>query len=181
LVSTKNISDKIQRENPQEIEKMIRQMHKSDWEDMTQIYRQSLQKGDVTFATECPSYAEWDAAHLRECRFVCELDGRVVGYTMIAPTSQRAPYRGVAESSIFVDEHCLRKGIGTALLSKLCEESEKCGYWTLYAAIFSINTASIALHKKCGFRVIGYRENIAKDRFGNWQSTTIMERRNQIM
>ena len=67
---------------------------------------------------------------------------------------------------------------GTALLTHLCEETEKFGYWTLYSAIFSVNTASIELHKKCGFRVVGYRENIAKDRFGNWQSTTIMERRN---
>jgi phosphinothricin acetyltransferase len=100
---------------------------------------------------------------------------------MIAPTSKREAYRGVVESSVFVDEDYLRKGIGTKLLAKLCEETEKYGYWTLYSAIFSVNIASIELHKKCGFRVIGYREKIAKDRFGNWQSTTIMERRNGIM
>lgn len=40
--------------------------------------------------------------------------------------------------------------------------------------------ASIALHKKCGFREIGYREKIAKDKFGVWQNTTLMERRNNI-
>lgn len=91
---------------------------------------------------------------IRECRYVYEVDGKVVGYTMIAPTSKREPYRGVAELSIFVDQDYLRKGIGTA---------------------------SIELHKKCGFRVIGYREKIAKDRFGNWQSTMIMERRNEIV
>lgn len=33
------------------------------------------------------------------------------------------------------------------------------------------------MHKKCGFREIGYRERIAKDRFGNWQNTTLMELR----
>ena len=159
---------------------MIREMRVSDWDDMTRIYKQSLEKGDVTFTTECPSYAEWDEGHIRECRFVYETDGKVVGYTMIAPTSKREPYRGVVELSIFVDKDYLRQGIGTQLLNKLCVESEKFGYWTLYAAIFSVNTASIELHKKCGFRVIGYRERIAKDRFGQWQSTTIMERRNGI-
>ena len=160
---------------------MIRMMNENDWDSMVRIYNQSLQKGNVTFTTDCPSFEEWDAGHIRECRFVYELGGQVAGYTMIAPTSKREPYRGVVELSIFVDENYLRKGIGTALLTKLCEETEKYGYWTLYAAIFSVNTASIELHKKCGFRVVGYRENIAKDRFGHWQSTTIMERRNGIM
>lgn len=159
---------------------MIREMKKSDWKEMMDIYEQSLEKGNVTFTTDKPSYEEWDEAHIKECRFVYELDGNVVGYTMIAPTSKREPYRGVVELSIFVDKKYLRKGIGTDLLTTLCSETEKRGYWTLYSAIFSVNTASIELHKKCGFRVIGTRENIAKDRFGNWQSTTIMERRNQI-
>lgn len=160
---------------------MIREMRKDDWEAMMAIYKQSLVKGDVTFRTECPSYEEWDAGHIKECRFVYEVDGKVVGYTMIAPTSSRDSYKGVVEMSIFVDEHYLHQGIGTALLEKLKEESEKCGYWTLYSAIFSVNTASINLHKKCGFRVIGTREKIAKDRFGKWQSTTIMEYRNKNM
>lgn len=159
---------------------MIREMRKDDWNEMMDIYKQSLIKGDVTFTTECPSYEEWDDAHRKECRFVYEKDGHVIGYTMIAPTSKREPYKGVVELSIFVDNHYLRKGIGTKLLKKLCEETEKYGFWTLYSSIFSVNTASIKLHKSCGFRIIGTRERIAKDRFGKWQSTTIMERRNQI-
>lgn len=45
---------------------MIRTMRKSDWEYMMQIYRQSLEKGDVTFVTKCPTYEEWDKAHIME-------------------------------------------------------------------------------------------------------------------
>ncbi len=160
---------------------MIREMKLSDWDSMVEIYNQSVKKGDVTFATECPAFEDWDASHIKECRFVYEIDGKVVGYTVIAPTSKRQAYWGVVELSIFVDENYLRKGIGKALLEKLCEETEKLGYWTLYSAIFSVNKASIELHKKCGFRVIGTRENIAKDIFGEWQDTTILERRNKIM
>lgn len=159
---------------------MIRIMKETDWNDMVSIYRQSLEKGNVTFTTDCPTYNEWDSAHIKECRYVFEDNGHVLGYTMIAPTSKREPYHGVVELSIFVDNKHLRQGIGRKLLTTLCEETEKAGYWTLYSAIFSVNQASIELHKKCGFRVIGTRENIAKDRFGKWQSTTIMERRNNI-
>lgn len=158
---------------------MIREMKQTDWDAMMEIYKQSLRKGTVTFQTECPTYEEWDMAHCKECRYVYELDGKVVGYTMIAPTSKREAYRGVVELSIFVDEKYLCQGIGRQMLTKLCEETEKRGYWTLYSAVFSVNEASIELHKKCGFRVIGYRDKIAKDRFGKWQNTTIMERRKE--
>lgn len=69
------------------------------------------------------------------------------------------------------------KGIGTQLVKMLLEEAPGAGFWSIYSAIISINKASIALHKKCGFREIGYRERIAKDRFGEWQNTTLMEYR----
>lgn len=159
---------------------MIRIMKETDWDEMMSIYGQSLKKGDVTFRTDYPTYEEWDKSHIKECRFVYEENGQVVGYTMIAPTSSRDSYRGVVEVSIFVDEKHCKKGIGTALLSKLMEAAREEGYWTLYSAIFSVNKESIRLHKKCGFRIIGTREKIAKDKFGNWQSTTIMEWRNDI-
>jgi phosphinothricin acetyltransferase len=79
--------------------------------------------------------------------------------------------------SVYVDRNYRGYGIGTALVNTIIREAEKDGYWSIYSAIFSINKASIALHKKCGFREIGYRERIAKDRFGKWQNTTLMEYR----
>ena len=79
--------------------------------------------------------------------------------------------------SIYIDSAHKGKGIGTALVNHLITESQKLGYWSIYSAIISINKASIALHKKCGFREIGYRERIAKDKFGEWQNTTLMEYR----
>ncbi len=159
---------------------MIREMRKSDWECIANIYKQSLESGNITFTSKMPTYEEWDEDHIKECRFVFEEDGRVVGYTMIAPTSKRDAYKGVVELSIFVDKSVLHKGIGTKLLTTLCEETEKKGYWTLYSAIFAVNTPSIELHKKCGFRIVGTREDIARNRFGEWRSTVIMERRNTI-
>lgn len=44
---------------------MIRQMRESDWDDMMEIYKQSLEKGDVTFRTECPTYEEWEQHFLQ--------------------------------------------------------------------------------------------------------------------
>ncbi|MGN0350807.1 MAG: GNAT family N-acetyltransferase [Roseburia sp.] len=159
---------------------MIREMVPNDWKRVAEIYEQGLERGISTFNTECPSYEEWDKSHVKECRYVFVADEKVVGWIAISPSSGRCVYRGCVEVSIYIDEAYQGRGIGTKLLEKLCEETEKAGYWSLYSAIFSINKASIALHKKCGFREIGYREKIAKDRFGVWQNTTMMERRNQI-
>ena len=162
-------------------EVIIRNMLETDFDQMMKIYEQSLEKGDVTFQTEKPTYDEWDNGHIKECRYVAEVNKNVVGYTMIAPTSKREAYKGVVELSIFADKEVIHQGIGFKLLNHLVKETEQKGYWTLYSAIFSVNIASIELHKKCGFRVIGYREKIAKDIFGNWADTTIMERRSSFM
>lgn len=72
------------------------------------------------------------------------------------------------------------KGIGKLLLTALVEESEKAGFWTLQAGIFPENTASIQLHKSCGFREIGYRERIGQLN-GVWRNNVILERRSKIV
>lgn len=156
---------------------MIRSMTKNDWERVAEIYKQGLEGGISTFNTQCPSFEEWDNGHTKECRLVDEEDGKVVGWVAISPTSSRSVYRGCVEMSIYVDKDYRGRGVGTSLVKELLAQSQKVGYWSIYSAIFSINRASIALHKKCGFREIGYRERIAKDRFGEWQNTTLMEYR----
>lgn len=56
--------------------------------------------------------------------------------------------------------------------------SEAEGFWTLQAQIIAGNAASRALHLKCGFREVGYRE-----RLGHlddvWHDVVTYERRSQ--
>ena len=156
---------------------MIREMRDEDWGTVAEIYKQGLEEGTSTFNTECPSFTEWNEGHVKNCRFVFEEEGKVVGWIALSPSSSRCAYKGCVEMSVYVDRNYRGHGIGTALVNTIIQEAEQCGYWSIYSAIFSINKASIALHKKCGFREIGYRERIAKDRFGKWQNTTLMEYR----
>ncbi|MBP5299106.1 MAG: N-acetyltransferase [Lachnospiraceae bacterium] len=152
-------------------------MSDKDWERVAEIYSEGLKEGKSTFNTVCPDYEEWDRGHIKNCRFVDEEDGKVTGWVAIMPSSSRCAYKGCVDLSIYIDSEYRGKGIGTALLKKLIEEAGKAGYWSILCTAFSINKASIALHKKCGFREIGYRERIAKDRFGQWQNTTLLEYR----
>lgn len=159
----------------------IRELDTNDWDNIKEIYQQGLDLNLATFQTECPSYEEWDNGHLVDCRFGAICENKLVGFAVLSPTSKREVYKGVVEVSIYIDTNYKNKGIGTSLLKHLIKEADEKGYWTLYSGIIEENTASIALHQACGFRKIGYREKIAKDRFGNWHNTVLFERRSPFI
>lgn len=159
---------------------VIRRMKESDWDRVSEIYTQGLETNISTFQTECPTYEEWDNGHLEDCRLVAVIDDVVVGWVALSPTSKREVYKGVVEVSLYVDNSYKNCKIGTTLLKTLLVDSEKKGYWSLYSSIIAENAASLRVHKNCGFREVGYRERIAKDRFGRWHNTILMEKRNNI-
>ena len=104
----------------------------------------------------------------------------MIGWAALSPVSQRKAYAGVAEVSVYVAADSRGRGVGSALLQRLIEESEQNGIWTLQAAVFPENAATVALHKRCGFREIGRRERISKLN-GIWRDTILLERRSQII
>lgn len=156
---------------------IIRELLPKDADSILDIYKQGVESGQTTFATAVPDYEEWDAAHHNVCRYVAVCDDVVVGFVALSPVSSKPHYSGVAEVMVYVDEHYHHQGIGTQLLNTLIKAAPQHGVWCLYASIFASNESSIRLHAKCGFRTIGYRERIAKDRFGNWTDTVMMEYR----
>lgn len=100
-----------------------------------------------------------------------------MGWAALSSVCPRPAYSGVAEVSGHVKKSHHRKGFGRILLRALCTSSEQSGYWTLQSQILQENVASIYLHQKCGFRTVGCREEIARDRFGVWRNTYLVERR----
>ena len=158
-------------------EMTIRAMLPDDWSAVARIYQQGMDTNRATFQTECPSWQDWNAAHLEPCRLVIFLGGAVAGWAALSRVSSRSVYAGVAELSIYIDETARGKGAGKALMNALITASEEAGFWTLQSGILEDNAASIALHTSSGFRMVGYRERIAKDRFGIWRNTVLMERR----
>ena len=159
------------------MEYTVRPMEKDDWSQVVEIFYQGIQTNNATFNSSCPSFDAWDASHIKECRLIADFDGEVAGWAALSPYSSRECYKGVAEVSVYVDANHRGRGVGELLLNTLASQSEELGFWTLQSSIFQTNAASLRLHEKCGFRVVGYRERIAKDRFGVWRNTVIMERR----
>jgi len=154
----------------------FRSLLAADWPRVREIYAEGIATGDATFESEPPSWEEWEAKHIGSCRIVAEQGGRVLGWAALWPASDRCVYGGVAEVSVYVGSEARGRGLGTALLQALVAESEKAGYWTLQAGIFPENEASVRIHQKCGFRVLGKRKRLGK--MGDtWRDVLLMERR----
>ena len=159
---------------------MIAPMTAADWPDVQRIYREGIATGLATFETDAPEWDDWDGSHLEECRLVARLDGEAAGWAALSPVSDRCVYGGVAEVSVYVSPAHAGKGVGNALMSALVAASEAAGLWTLQAGIFPENEASIALHRKHGFRRVGVRERLGR-LDGEWRDVALLERRSAVV
>jgi L-amino acid N-acyltransferase YncA len=155
-------------------------MAADDWTAVRAIYLEGIATGNATFETAAPKWEAWDRAHLGSCRFVALSQGAIAGWAALSAVSSRCVYAGVAEVSVYVAGRARGKGVGLALMTGLVAESEKEGIWTLQAGIFPENVASVELHKRVGFRVVGKRERVGcMD--GRWRDVVLMERRSTIV
>ena len=154
----------------------IKPMKKADWSKVRSIYEEGITTKNATFETDVPEWSGWDEDHLKSCRFVALNDQHIVGWAALSPVSGRCIYSGVAEVSVYVSLSARGKGIGKLLLSSLIQESENQNIWTLQAGLFPENQISIVLHKKAGFREVGYREKIG-ELDGIWRDVISLERR----
>ena len=157
---------------------MIRAMKDSDGESVLEIYRMGLETRNATFETKVPKWQEWDSKHLTHSRFVSEENGIVIGWAALTPFSTREVYRGVAEVSIYIASSFRGRKIGSELMEKTITSSEQNGIWTLVSSVFPENEATLRLHSKFGFRIIGKRERIAQID-GKWRDTILLERRSR--
>jgi L-amino acid N-acyltransferase YncA len=158
----------------------IRPMKLKDSTAVMRIYADGIAGRNATFETILPTWETWDAKHLPTCRLVAEEEGKILGWVAFSQVSAREVYRGVVEESVYIDAAAQGKGVGYALLSEGIRQSEAEGYWMIQTSIFPENVASIKLHEKCGFRIVGHRERIAK-LDGIWRSTVMLERRSQVV
>ncbi|KOV38175.1 phosphinothricin acetyltransferase [Streptomyces sp. XY431] len=150
-------------------------------EEVLAVYRAGIEEGNATFETAAPAWDAFDAARLPGHRHVAlDQDGRVLGWAAVSAVSTRPAYAGVVEHSVYVHPRFRGFGIAGALLEALIASTEAAGIWTIQSGVFPENTASLALHAKAGFRVIGTRERIARHH-GVWRDVVLIERRSPVV
>ena len=82
-------------------------------------------------------------------------DGAVIGFAVASPWHHYEGYARTVEDSLYVAPAAQGRGLGGRLLAGLIEASHRAGDRTMIAAIESGNTASVHLHERHGFAVIG--------------------------
>src|SRR5437870_3585660 len=151
----------------------------ADAPSIAAIYNEGIADRIATFET-LPRTADQMAALLHEKgdrypTVVAERDGRIVGWAGAGPYRDRAAYAGVVEHSVYVARAARSTGAGRAALEALCRAYAERNFWKIVSRIFPENRASLAVHERCGFRVVGvYRRHGKLE--GEWRDCVIVER-----
>ena len=144
------------------------------------IYQAGIDEGNATFETLVPAWSQFTATKLAGHSHVAAGEAGVLGWVAASPVSSRRVYAGVVEHGIYVAAHARRLGVGRALLDALIASTEAAGIWTIQSGVFPENTASLALHERAGFRVVGTRERIGQHH-GRWRDVVFIERRSPLL
>jgi phosphinothricin acetyltransferase len=158
----------------------IAELRPEHWPAAARIYAEGIATGDATFETEVPGWERWDGDHLSQHRLVAVRGGEVVGWLAVRAVSDRCAYAGVVEHGVYVAEAVRGQGIGRGLLEALIASTEAAGIWTIQTGIFPENLASLRLHERVGFELVGRRKRIGKHE-GVWRDVLMVERRSEIV
>jgi phosphinothricin acetyltransferase len=155
----------------------VRHMTVGDADEVLAIYQSGLDTEQASFETVAPSWEAFDAARLPAHRFVAvNSDGVVLGWAAVSPVSSRPVYAGVVEHSVYIAPDARGRGVGRTLLAALIASTEAAGIWTIQSGVFPENAASLALHERAGFRIVGTRERVGRHH-GRWRDVVLVERR----
>jgi phosphinothricin acetyltransferase len=157
-------------------------MTDADADAVLAIYQAGIDTGEATFETAAPDWAGFRALKLPGHQLVAAQpgSGRVLGWATLSPVSDRCAYAGVAEDAVYVHPDARGRGVGETLLRALVGRAERAGIWTVQCGIFPENTASLALHARAGFRVVGRRERLGRHH-GRWRDVLLLERRSPLV
>jgi phosphinothricin acetyltransferase len=160
---------------------IVRALTEADLPAVQAIYAHHVLHGLASFEEEPPPVEEMRARWRKVLDLglpylAAELDGAVVGYSYASPYRPRPAYRFTVENSVYVRNGLVGRGVGRALLDELIARCEA-GPWRQMLAVIGNreNEASIALHRRCGFRLIGILESVGH-KHGRWVDTVLMQR-----
>ena len=171
--------DRAESARPEAGRTIVRVATRADAAAIAHIYNQGIADRVATFETE-PRTAEQIEALLAQKgdghpTVVVERDGRVVAWATVGSYRSRPCYAGTGEHSVYVERGARGTGAGRAALEGLFDACRARGFWKLVSRIFPENTASLTLHERTGFRIVGiYQKHGKLD--GEWRDCVIVEK-----
>ncbi|MDQ1401826.1 MAG: L-amino acid N-acyltransferase [Actinomycetota bacterium] len=152
----------------------------ADAEAIRDIYNPAVTGTTVTFdlvPRTVEAQQEWIRAHSGAHPALVAVDGagRVVGFASLSPYRSRPAYSTTVEDSVYVEPHEQGRGVGGRLLADLVEMAVSHGFHAVMARIVGGHEASIALHRSCGFELVGIEREVGR-KFGRWLDVALMQR-----
>ena len=155
----------------------------ADAEQIRAIYNHEVMHSVATFDLVPRSLTDqqvWLAARSGAMAAVVAVDpgdptGDVVGFGALSPYKERAAYRTSVENSVYVRQDRHGEGIGGRLLMELLSMAELSGFHAVFARINASGEASLALHRRCGFELVGVEREVGR-KFGRWHNVALMQR-----
>ncbi|HEY7628027.1 MAG TPA: GNAT family N-acetyltransferase [Ilumatobacteraceae bacterium] len=153
-----------------------------DAEQIRQIYNHEVTGTTATFDLVPRSLEDqqrWIADRNGAFAAVVAVDpddvrGEVVGFGSLSPYKERAAYRTSVEDSVYVRRDRHGEGIGKLIVSELLRIAAASGFHAVFARITAASDASIALHKSCGFELVGIEREVGR-KFNKWLDVAIMQ------
>jgi L-amino acid N-acyltransferase len=157
----------------------VRLARQEDTEAIRAIYNAEVVGSTVTFDLKARTTEEqraWVARHQGAHPAVVAVEETtVVGFGSLSPFRDRAAYATTVEDSLYVDTAWRGKGVGRLLLDELVSLALARGFHTVIARISGGNEPSIALHRACGFALVGVERQVGR-KFGHWIDVAVWQR-----
>jgi L-amino acid N-acyltransferase YncA len=160
-------------------EAVVRLATVSDAASIARIYNEGIEERIATFETEPRTAAQIEAQLIdkgdRYPTVVVERDRRVVAWATVGAYRARPCYAGTGEHSVYVERAARGSGAGRAALQGLLRACRERGFWKLVSRIFPENRASLLLHERVGFRIVGVYHRHGRLE-GQWRDCVIVEK-----
>ena len=157
----------------------VRLARLDDAEAIRRIYNVEVETSTVTFdlvPRTLDDQRDWiEARSGAHAVVVAESDGEVVGFGSLSPWRDRPAYSTSVEDSVYVHRAHQGRGVGKVLLAELLRVATLHGFHAVFARIVGGHEASIALHAKSGFEIIGTEKEVGR-KFGQWLDVVVMQR-----
>jgi phosphinothricin acetyltransferase len=157
----------------------VRLARPADAEAIRSIYNVEVTGSTATFDL-VPRTADdqraWLVEHQGPYPAIVAVDGEMVlGFGSLSEYKNRPSYATTVENSVYVAADQRGRGVGRALLEELLDLATQHGFHSVIARIGGANVASIALHRTCGFVMVGVEREVGR-KFNRWLDVSVLQR-----
>ena len=163
----------------------IREAARGDADAMRTIYNHEVENFTTTLDMVPRSLADqqaWIAARSGAfAAIVAVIDdplpaagGTVVGFASLSPFKDRPAYSPTVENSIYVARSHGGLGIGRQLMDRLITDARDSGFHSMIARVETSGEASLALHRACGFELVGIEKQVGR-KFRRWLDVATLQ------